>query len=79
MDVYDRIQALGLENPFPTSKDRIFVPAMKMGEKIYVTSGNNCKVNGKLPHSGKPGAEAGRCARSAVGANTGFRFFRVQA
>ena len=57
MDVYDRIKALGLEIPSPTSKGRMFAPAVKMGENIYITSGNNCKVNGKLPHVGKLGAE----------------------
>ena len=57
MDVYDKIKALGLEIPSPTSKGRIFAAAVKMGEKIYITSGNNCKVNGKLPHPGRLGAE----------------------
>lgn len=57
MDVYDRIKALGLEIPSPTSKGRIFAPVVKMGENIYVTSGNNCKVNGKLLHIGKLGVE----------------------
>ena len=57
MDIYDRIKELGLEIPSPTSKGRMFAPAVKMGENIYITSGNNCKINGKLPHVGKLGAE----------------------
>src|SRR6478609_7186234 len=76
VDAYARLAELGLELPTVVPPLASYVPAVQSGNHVYV-SGQLPLVDGKLPYTGKVGAEvtaeqgtelARRCALNALAA-----------
>lgn len=54
--IEQRLQELGITLPEPPPVAAIYVPAVTIGNMVY-TSGNDCRVDGKLMFQGKLGQE----------------------
>ncbi|WP_103104427.1 RidA family protein [Brevibacillus reuszeri] len=54
--IEQRLQELGITLPEPPPVAAIYVPAVTVGNLVY-TSGNDCRVSGKLMFTGKLGQE----------------------
>lgn len=54
--IEQRLQELGITLPEPPPVAAIYVPAVTVGNLVY-TSGNDCRVSGKLMFQGKLGQE----------------------
>jgi enamine deaminase RidA (YjgF/YER057c/UK114 family) len=54
--IKQRLQELGITLPEPPPVAAIYVPAVTVGNLVY-TSGNDCRVNGKLMFQGKVGQD----------------------
>ena len=54
--IEQRLQELGITLPEPPPVAAIYVPAVTVGNFVY-TSGNDCRVSGKLMFQGKLGQE----------------------
>ncbi|WP_312110148.1 RidA family protein [Brevibacillus reuszeri] len=54
--IEQRLQELGITLPEPPPVAAIYVPAVTVGSLVY-TSGNDCRVDGKLMFQGKLGQE----------------------
>ncbi|MGG1662524.1 RidA family protein [Brevibacillus sp. NRS-1366] len=54
--IEQRLQELGITLPEPPPVAAIYVPAVTVGNIVY-TSGNDCRVDGKLMFQGKLGQE----------------------
>jgi enamine deaminase RidA (YjgF/YER057c/UK114 family) len=52
----ERLQQLGIELPQPPEPVARYMPAVTVNNLVY-TSGNDCRVNGKLMYEGKLGQE----------------------
>jgi enamine deaminase RidA (YjgF/YER057c/UK114 family) len=54
--ISDRLQQLGIVLPEPPTPAAIYVPAVTVNNLVY-TSGNDCRINGKLMYEGKLGSD----------------------
>ena len=54
--IEQRLQELGITLPEPPPVAAIYVPAVTVGNMVY-TSGNDCRVSGKLMFQGKLGQD----------------------
>lgn len=54
--VEDRLRELGIVLPTPPAPAAVYVPAVTVGELVF-TSGNDCRLDGKLLFQGKLGRE----------------------
>ena len=54
--IEQRLAELGIALPEPPSPAAIYVPAVAVGRLVF-TSGNDCRVNGRLLYTGKVGGE----------------------
>src|SRR5699024_11077412 len=55
-EIQERLKKLGIENPEARKTAAVYVPAKRTGNLVY-TSGQDCKKDGVLIHSGKLGKE----------------------
>lgn len=56
MTVEEKLEELGIELPKPTSPKFVYVPAKTFGNLVY-TSGQDCRIDGKLKYEGKLGED----------------------
>jgi enamine deaminase RidA (YjgF/YER057c/UK114 family) len=56
MNVYDRLKELGIALPTAPKPAGLYIPCQLRGNVLY-TSGQDCKVNGKLAYEGKLGKD----------------------
>lgn len=54
--ISERLAELGIVLPEPPAPAAIYVPAVTVGNLVY-TSGNDCRINGKLMFEGKLGSD----------------------
>ncbi len=57
MDCYAKMKELGISIPSSPGAGGIYVPMVKIGEKVYVTSGVGCKKDGKYLYMGQAGKD----------------------
>src|SRR5699024_11101017 len=55
-EIQERLKELGIEIPEAPKPAAVYVPAKRTGNLVY-TSGQDCKKNGVLVHSGKIGKD----------------------
>ncbi|MGI6028474.1 MAG: RidA family protein [Candidatus Heteroscillospira sp.] len=53
MDIYDRLNQLGIELPPAPAAGGIYVPVSKITDKVYITSGCGCKKDGVFMYTGQ--------------------------
>lgn len=56
MNVYQKLEELGIELPSTPKPAGLYVPAQRLGNVIY-TSGQDCRIDGKLIYEGKVGID----------------------
>ncbi|SFL67807.1 Enamine deaminase RidA, house cleaning of reactive enamine intermediates, YjgF/YER057c/UK114 family [Paenibacillus sp. 1_12] len=54
--ISDRLKELGIELPLPGAPAALYIPAVTVNNLVY-TSGNDCRINGKLIFEGKLGKD----------------------
>ncbi|TBL76007.1 RidA family protein [Paenibacillus thalictri] len=54
--ISERLKSMGIELPTPGAPAAMYIPAVTVGNLVY-TSGNDCRINGKLIYEGKLGRE----------------------
>lgn len=57
MDIYQNLQALGIELSEPAHPGGIYTPVVVLDSRMVYVSGNGCAVNGQLLLKGKVGRE----------------------
>jgi len=56
MNIYDRLEELGMELPKPPTPAGLYMPCRRVGNLLY-TSGQDCRIDGELAYSGKVGQD----------------------
>lgn len=56
MDTNNRLKELGIELPSTPNPAGLYVPCRRVGNLLY-TSGQDCRINGKLMYEGKVGKD----------------------
>ncbi len=54
--IEQKLQELGIQLPEPPAPAAVYIPAVTVGNLVY-TSGNDCRIDGKLMFEGKLGAD----------------------
>jgi len=81
MNVYDNLEKLGIVLPPPAGQSGVYVSVAEFGQNLAYVSGHNCKVDGKVLHPGRAGAEvsleeaglaARQCALNILGTLHGY-------
>jgi enamine deaminase RidA (YjgF/YER057c/UK114 family) len=54
--ISDKLKELGIELPLPGAPAALYIPAVTVNNLVY-TSGNDCRIDGKLIYEGKLGKD----------------------